>query len=299
VVALILVSTLGLGALAVGGLALLGLYPWLPRDLGGVPDLDVRARKIRIPVGAHDALDGWWLRGAGRAVVLVFHGFGRDHTRAWRYGAFLHRAGYDVVTIDFRSSRQKGRKPTTLGHYEIEDARATLAWIEACPEFAGLEVAVFGESLGGSVALLTAAEHPRVSAVIADCAFANGRLALEESCERWARLPRRPTADLLVSMLRTVTGRDPTAIDVVAAAERLGERPVLFIHGTADDRLSPDQARALWRAAGSKDPLWIIERSGHNQGWVRHRALYEERVTAFLDRHLLGRGPGLPAGSLW
>ena len=53
-----------------------------------------------------------------------------------------------------------------------------------------------------------------------------------------------------------------------------------------------------WAAAGGKDPLWIIPEAGHNEGWKLHRALYEARVRAFFDRHLLGRGDGLPAGPL-
>src|SRR5689334_9963973 len=111
----------------------LALYPPVPMDLGGVPNLDARAERVRIPVGAGDHLNAWLLRGRRDALVVVFHGYGRDHTRAWRYGQFLNRAGYSVLTADFRSSRATDRKPTTLGYYEMEDARAELDWVAAHP----------------------------------------------------------------------------------------------------------------------------------------------------------------------
>ncbi|MBI5709047.1 MAG: alpha/beta fold hydrolase [Candidatus Eisenbacteria bacterium] len=279
-----------------GGLAWLALYPVLPRDLGGAEDLDARARHVRIAVAPRDSLDAWYLPGDGRASVLLLHGYGRTHARMWRYGQFLRRAGYGVLAPDFRSSRAARRLPTTLGHYELADAGAALGWLRGQPGAGRL--GVLGESLGGSVALVLAARAPDVVAVVADCAFASGREALEESCERWAHLPRWPAAMLARRMSRRATGCDPYGVDVVPAVAALGARPVFFIQALDDDRFSPGQVRELWKAAGSKDPLWLIPGAGHNQGWVRHRAVYERRVRAFFDRALLDAGPGLPAGTL-
>src|SRR5262245_63038203 len=167
----------------------LAFYPPVPRDLGGTPDLDSKARAVRIPVG-RDSLDGWYLAGREPAVVIVFHGYGRDHTRAWRYAQFLAGAGYGVLAVDFRSSRAHRRLPTTLGHHELADAEATLAWLERWPATRGARVALLGESLGASVGLVLAARHPEIAAVVADCPFASGRRALEDSIERWAHLPK-------------------------------------------------------------------------------------------------------------
>jgi fermentation-respiration switch protein FrsA (DUF1100 family) len=300
-IALILISTSAVAAAALallGGTALLVLYPFVPPDLGGAPNLDRRARRLRIPVAGNDWIAGWHLPGSLKALVIIFHGYGRNHYRAWRYGAFLNQVGYHVLTVDFRSSRVMGRKPTTLGHFEQHDAQATLDWVRSQPEFAGLKIGVFGESLGGAVALRLADANPDVAAVVADGAFANARDAIEDSCERWARLPRWPSAEILCSFARAVTGCDPAAVDPVSAAGRLRERPVLFIHGLKDNRLSPGQVERLWVAAGEKDPLWVLPEAGHNEGWIKQRDLYESRVLAFYNRHLLGVGEGLPAGQL-
>ncbi len=282
-------------ALVVAGAVWLGFFPFLPRDLGGAPDLDRVARRVRVPLDGGDALDGWLLPARERAVVLVLHGYGREHSRAWRYGAFLHAAGYGVLAVDFRSSRGSRRLPTTLGHHELVDARAALHWLRAEPSLAGHAVGLLGESLGGSVALLVAAEDPEVRAVVADGAFAHATLALEDSSERWARLPRR-SARLARALGRVLTGRDLGEVDVERAAAGLAGRPLFLIHALEDDRLSSANARRLWRAAGAKDPLWNIPGAGHNEGWRRHPAEYERHVLAFFDRHLLGRETVLPAG---
>jgi dipeptidyl aminopeptidase/acylaminoacyl peptidase len=282
-------------ALFAGGAVWLGFFPLLPRDLGGAPDLDQEARHVRIPLDGDDALDGWLLPARECAVVLVLHGYGREHSRAWRYGAFLQAAGYGVLAVDFRSSRWRRRLPTTLGHHEAVDAQAALDWLREEPSLAGHAVGLLGESLGASVAVLMAAENPGVRAVVAEGAFAQAALALEDSAQRWARLPRR-SAQLARSLGRVLTGRDLGGVDVETAAARLDGRPLFLIHALKDDRLSCENARRLWRAAGAKDPLWVIPDAGHNEGWQRHPAEYERHVLAFFDRHLLGRGAGLPAG---
>jgi len=284
--------------LFLGGSGWLAFYPPVPTDLAGAENLDARARRLRIPVGDRDSLDGWYMAPRNGAMVVIFHGYGRDHTRAWRYGTFLNSAGYGLLAIDFRSSRSSGRLPTTLGHHEIADARAALSWVRAQSELRSVPIGMLGESLGGSIALVAAAERPDVRAVIADCAFATGDRALEDACRRWAHLPGRPIARVCRAVGRFMTGYDPGALDAVVASRTLRDRPVFFIHAQQDDRLSGAHPMALWQAAGGKDPLWIIPGIGHNQGWLRHRELYEARARAFFDRHLLGRGAGLPAGEL-
>ncbi len=287
---LIALAAVVLLAAAVAGTLRFMLFPWLPRDLGGAPNLDARAQHVRIPVG-DDQLDGWYLPGRKPAAVLILHGFGRDHHRAWRYGAFLENAGYGVLAIDFRSSRAFGsgrRVPTTLGHHELPDGEAALLWLR---QQAGLDrgsIGVLGESLGGSVALISASRHDFVRALVIDGAFAHSKAAIEDSTVRWARLPREPAASMARVLGRVATGLDPGATDAAAAARLLRERPIFFIHGLKDDRLTPSHVEQLWEAAGAKDEQWILPGSGHNEAWRDHREEYERRVLAFFDQHLGG-----------
>ncbi len=265
----------------------IALFPGVPADLGGARDLDKHAEHARIAVGAGDHLDAWFIPPApARAVVVIFHGYGRDHHRAWRYASFLIRAGYGVLAPDFRSSRTADRKPTTLGFYECEDARATLAWLEAEPRARGRRIAILGESLGGSVAIELAAERPEIGAVIADCPFESGDRALEDSFERWAHVPRWPAAPVAAVLAEGLTGHDPRRLDCMVAARRLTQRPLYLIASVNDDRLSTDQSRHLWQAAGAKDSLWVLADCGHNEAWQRHPREYERRVLGFLSGSL-------------
>ncbi|MEO5988802.1 MAG: alpha/beta fold hydrolase [Candidatus Eisenbacteria bacterium] len=262
----------------------LALYPTVPIDLGGAESLELGARRVVIPVGEDDRVFAWAQPGTKRALVVLLPGYARDHRRMSRYAQFLQRAGYATLAVQFRSARAKDRKPTTLGYWELRDARAVLAWVASQPRYGGYRVALYGESLGGAVALVVAAEHPEVAAVVADCPFANGRMAIEDGLSAVYQLPRWPTTDLAILMGRLLTGHDLTALDPTLALTQLGERPVLLIQGGMEDRFSLRQVRRLENAAGPGVESWVLRDAGHNAGWSRHRREYELRVRGFLAR---------------
>lgn len=273
-------------AIFLAGSAWIAFFPGVPTDLGGVPNLDRDARHVKIPVVPTESLDAWYLPGTRGATVVIFHGYGRDHTRAWRYAQFLRRAGYGVLAADFRSSGATHRKPTTLGYYEMQDARAILRWLQQDSGTRPGRIGLLGESLGGSVAVVLASEHPEIAAVVADCPFASGQRALEDAFERWAHVPRWPMTPIAGALAAGITGHDPRKLDAVAAAALLRGRPLLIIASREDDRFGPSQSRDLWQAAGARDSLWVLSNCGHNEAWLKHRAEYERRVLAFYGRAL-------------
>lgn len=287
------VLVLAVSALLVflAGSAWLALYPGVPPDLGGVPNLDPKAERVRIPVGDDDHLDGRLLAGPRPGIVILFHGYARDHRRMWRYAAFLHRDGWNVLLIDFRSSRAEQRKPTTLGYWELADARATIDWVARQPRFHGDRVGLFAESLGGSVALTVAAERPGIAALAVDAPFANGELAIEDGCRYVEHVPVWPFAPIARALGTIVTGHDPAALDAVAALRRLGDRPVLLIQCGVEDRFGLREVHMLESAAGPLTESWIVNDAGHNRAWLLHRAEYERRVRAYFISHLAPLAP--------
>lgn len=274
--------------LLAAGSAWIALFPSVPADLGGVENLDGRAERVRIPVGEDDHLDGWFLAGTRPATVILFAGYARDHRRLWRYGQFLRRDGYGLLAVDFRSARTLDRKPTTLGYWELRDARAALDWLRARPQSRGERVAFFGESLGGAVALALARERPDVSAVVADCPFASGDAAIADGFRLVLHLPAFPLAPFARRLDQVVTGHDPGQLDAAAALRSLGGRPVLLIQTRLEDRFSRAEVERLTAAAGRGAETWTVDDAKHTQVWVAHRAEYEHRVSRFLAAHLGG-----------
>lgn len=291
---MIRVVSLALAALLllVGGSTWLALYPTVPADRAGARDLDSLASRVTIPVGAADGVEAWLLPGAGRGVIVLLAGYARDHRRLWRYASFLRRDGYTLLAVDFRSARAWARKPTTLGAFEREDLEAVLDWLARDPRTCRRPLGILAESLGASVALAAAANHPEIAAVVADCPFSNGRMAIEDAFACVLHLPAHPLAEIARAVCRALTGRDPAALDATEALRRLDRRPVLLLQTRRGERFSTREVDALSAAAGPGVEGWTVNDCGHNQLWLAHRAEYEARVGAFFARNLRG-------ASLW
>lgn len=282
--------TLALGALLLfgAGSAWLALYPTVLPDTGGLESVGHDARTLSIPVSAKESLRLVVEPGRGRAVIVLLHGFARDERRLRRHARYLTREGYAVVAVRFRSSSGWGRRPTTLGAHELADTRAVLDWVAAQPQWARRKVALFGESLGGSVALAIAAERPEVAAVIAEDAFARADWAIEDRIRLEYRLPAWPLAPIARAIGGRVTGHDPGTLDVRPALAVLADRPVLLIHAGLEDHLGRRHARALELEAGAQSESWSVAGAGHAGSWAHDPTTYERRVRAFLSMALTG-----------
>ena len=272
--------------LLMAGSAWIALFPTVPADLGGAENLDTRATQVQIPVGEGDHLDGWFMKGSQPAAVVLFAGYARDHRRMWRYAGFIHKLGSSVLTIDFRSARALSRKPTTLGFWELRDARAALDWLREQPGLSGVRVALFGESLGGATALALAAQRPDVAAVVADCPFSDGYSAIQDGFACELHLPAQPLAWIARQLAHLVTGHDPGALDVTGALRALSGRPVLLIQTRLGDRFSVKEVDRLNASLGPRGESWTLDDVKHTEGWLHHREEYERRVSHFLDQHL-------------
>jgi fermentation-respiration switch protein FrsA (DUF1100 family) len=65
---------------------------------------------------------------------------------------------------------------------------------------------------------------------------------------------------------------------------RIAPRPLLFIHGGADDLIPVEEAEALYELAGEPKELWIVPGVGHARVAEVEPRKYSERVGGFFHR---------------
>jgi fermentation-respiration switch protein FrsA (DUF1100 family) len=70
------------------------------------------------------------------------------------------------------------------------------------------------------------------------------------------------------------------------AIARLTPRPLLMIHGGADNYIKPPIARTLFEYAGEPREFWLVDKAKHNQAINVANGEYQRRVLAFFDKHL-------------
>jgi uncharacterized protein len=144
---------------------------------------------------------------------------------------------------------------------------------------------IAGFRLGGTLAIMTAADDARVRGIATFAAPAS--LATWVQDPAWFLEYARTTG-----VLRTADyPADPAAwtraiatLDPVEAATRIAPRPWLLVHGSADDVVPVDDARVLAEAAGDCVELRIVANGPHR---LRHDPRAIAGLLGWLDRQEL------------
>jgi fermentation-respiration switch protein FrsA (DUF1100 family) len=227
--------------------------------------------------------------GANPATAVAFvHGF--KGFRNWGPWPTLMRelalAGHAAVSFDFsHNGVDADGEFTDLDLFrenthtrELAELRAVVDAIAAGTLSGGKvrAIGLVGHSRGGGAGVIAAAEDERVTALVTLASIA-------DIPSRWT--PAQVAAwrrgdDVHVENARTKqkmpigagywadVRQNRDRLDIVAAAARVTQ-PWLIIHGTGDGAVPPDDAHALFAAAGENAELMLVDGADHVFG-VKH-----------------------------
>ena len=224
--------------------------------------LAVRPPRIAIPLRPADVglrvedvrLAAWLVPRPGAPAVILLHGYPAEKADMLPLAAALAR-DFAVLLPDLRSFGASEGRATTLGFRERGDLRRAIDLLAARGHAV---VGVFGFSLGGAVALLTAAEDARIRAVAAYAPFADLRM-LGHDLYAWLGPLRRPLVGLMLLWARVVFGHDvsrPAPVEVAARLAIPEDEQIPFAHA---ERLG----RAL--AGNARAELLVLPRGRHGE----------------------------------
>ena len=206
-------------------------------------------------------LHAWWLpaHGAAAGTVLHLHGNAANVSNHLPLAAWLPRAGFNVLMLDYRGFGRSEGSPTLDG--VLADARAALAHLRSRRDVDATRLIVFGQSLGGATALrLLAEDAAGVRLAVIDSAFASYR-----GIARDAALQSIVLAPLLPLALPLLPGADK---DPVTALARI-DVPLIFVHGRADSVIPFKHSEQLLAAAKQPKRLIAVEGAQHMQAVMR------------------------------
>jgi len=211
-----------------------------------------------------ERLHAWYVpAAAARGTALLFHGnAGSIAQRIDWLPAFQHLR-LNSLLVEYRGYGSSSGAPSEQGMYR--DAEAALAYLRDARGAAARDVVVFGESLGGAVAVwLAQRTHPGALVVMSTFTSIPNLAA-----ELYPVLPARLLARF-----------DYDAVDGIGRVTC----PVLVAHSPQDDIVPYAHGRRLFEAA--PEPKQFLELSGgHNDGFIYMRREWVNHLGAFLDRH--------------
>jgi len=202
-------------------------------------------------------LHGWFFPHQGERLGSVYflHGNAENVSTHFASVVWLTRGGFDAFIIDYRGYGRSEGVPTLDGLHQ--DAAAGLDHLLTRPGISPEDVVVFGQSLGGALALTAIAASPhkdRLAGLVVEGAFSDYRGIVREKLDGfWLTWPFQWPLSL------TIDGR----YDPKAAAAALAPLPLLIVHGQADLVVPSHHGDRLFAVAAEPKAIWKPEEAGH------------------------------------
>jgi uncharacterized protein len=229
----------------------------------------------------HVKLSAWYTPPKNGAVILVAHGYGDK--RSEDFYALFATHGYGVIAWDFRAHGKSEGEFSSLGYYEMLDAKAALDFVLAQP---GVEhVGAWGGSMGAVTMIRATAHYPEIEALVADSPFATLRDEMD------LRVPFPIMRPLIRFFAERESGVSPDLVRPVDDIARISPRPVFIIQGMADGMVPLDSAQRLYDAAGEPRHAsrWVENDVPHWNMYAYYKTRYTKRVIKFFDEYLLAK----------
>jgi 2,6-dihydroxypseudooxynicotine hydrolase len=242
--------------------------------------------RVEIPFGG-DVLPGYLRRfpaDSERAVVVMLGGADTNKEELHHWGTQFTRRGFAVLVVDGPGQGElSARYDRLLMRFDrYHEAISTVVdWVQADRKgLDGDRIGVFGNSLGGYLAVDAALRDERVGAVIS-----NGGFCDAASMSRWPDGVMRAFASCLGMDDRAeITShlREHLDLGMVPVAHR---PPALVLHGGREDLTDEDESRRAAQVAGGT--LVIVEDGWHTCTNRDH--LISPLMTDWMDAALTGR----------
>jgi len=255
-------------------------YVFTPFEMGA------SFESVTIPTdGGDHSIDGWWLsRPETNRVIIGCTGYRASKSDLLGIGTALWRAGFNVLLFDYHGHGAGRGAPVTLGYREAHDFYAALAYVER--RLPDARIGVIGFSMGAAIAIQGSAQRPQVRAVVADSPFATHADVLSHAIAHTIHMPGEPLARVADYFIKQRAGYSHADVAPLRYVARISPRPLLIIHGTADEMIPVEHARRMYAAAAEPKELWIGEGAAHCGTYFLNRQAYCERVASFFARAL-------------
>lgn len=264
-------------------LSLWGFYVSIkpPRIISAINpgDLGLDYESVSFITKDNIAIAGWFIpsKTKNAKTIILLHGYPADKGDILPSLSFLNQK-YNLFLFDFRYLGQSGGKYSTAGAKETEDLLAAIRFLKT----RGIQdVGIWGFSLGGAVALMTAPKSPEIKAIVSESSYASLNLMALELY----RIPvlRYPLAYLTGLWAKIFLGIDLKNISPLESSKNL-RIPILIIH-SKNDNVIPFKNALLLQEALKNNPrseFWFEKNLIHGQLGGE----YQKRIEEFFDKNL-------------
>ena len=219
-----------------------------------------------------------------KGTIILLHGIRSRKEHFMELSNTLSKIGYNAIAVDLRAHGQSGGTHCTFGVKEKKDISALLI-ILAKQEHITENIGVWGQSLGGAIALQAMGSDKRIKFGIIESTFSDFRTVTNDYFNFHLGFNIEPLTNYLIYRAGKIAKFDPEDAKPIAYCENI-EQPILIIHGNKDERINIQYARDNFAQIPSTKKEFIeIDTANHLNVWQIGGDEYFKNVIKFIKRN--------------
>jgi uncharacterized protein len=259
-------------------------------EISNIPSsskFNISYQNVKIPfAGSAEQLSGWWIPAPSPQeklnslpnepirilkspkTIMYLYGAGGNKS----YYNYLTRVeglrnmGFSVMVVDYRGfGESQGNEPNESQMYE--DSQTVWDYLIKERKIDPKDIIIYGESLGGAIAIDLAVKHPEAKALIVQSSFTS----MSQTVKRRDWLWMFPV-DLLLTQ----------KFDSISKIHSL-KIPVLFIHGTADSVVPSYMSQKLYDKAPEPKEILLVPGAEHFRIYQPGQNSYLQAINKFME----------------
>jgi len=257
-----------------------------PDETAAPENYGLNAEAAEFQSGDGVTLRGWYIPCENSVkTIIICSGANGSLDADVQVAPWLHEAEFNVLLYNWRAHGQSEGRIVTLGFNERYDLIAAVEFVKS----QGAErIGVLGFSMGGTVAIDTAAVYEDINAIVADSPFVTIVSAVAGGL-----IERGLHKDLAYAVARLLlitacvrTQLNLFEIDVTHWIKRIAPRPLLLIFGEQDVIVPRAESDLAFTQAREPREIWRVPEATHRAIQVQQPEEYRRRIIEFFTQHL-------------
>lgn len=258
-----------------------------PRIVGEIrpSDLGLDATDLKISTKDSIALRGYHIKSQlpTKGTIILIHGIGGCKEHFLPLAKELSALGWESIVFDQRAHGKSGGRFCTYGYFEKSDVMQIVDYLLL--ESSTQKIGVWGNSLGGAVALQAMAADDRISFGLIESTFTELDVIVSDYQKRFtAGVGSKWLTDYVLKNAGKIADFNPEEVKPIISAAKI-TNPVLIAHGDSDDNISVTYGKLLYEALGSEEKELIIVEGGEHFGLFETGGeVYKRQLFQFIQR---------------
>lgn len=231
-------------------------------------------------------LSAWFIPAVNsEKAIITFHGGNTDRRSFLDSIEVWHDAGFNVLMPDYRNhgNSETDKAGLSFGLRESLDGIASINWLTDNQVIN--HIGLIGASLGSATALITASKTERVGALVLQSTGYN-LAQLYKNVMPWLPDCFANNSARMMLWLMGVNFKDALSLNYpLLKASKEISIPVLFVHGSEDQIIKPEEAKFLYNIFKSPKEFWLIDGMGHEMATNIEPQNYPLKIVQFFNQH--------------